>query len=105
MAKNIEERYKHRMGEKKITLLMADGSPLANAEVTIRQVKHQFLFGCGAVDSIPLANDELDGRQKELTEQIFEKFFELFNYVTLPFYWARFEPVRGKPDTQRVKKA
>jgi len=105
VAKNIEERYKHRMGEKKITLLMADGSPLANAEVTIRQVKHQFLFGCGAVDSIPLANDELDGRQKELTEQIFEKFFELFNYVTLPFYWARFEPVRGKPDTQRVKKA
>lgn len=32
-------------------------------------------------------------------------FFELFNYSTLPFYWGRFEPVKGKPDTKRTKTA
>ena len=26
----------------------------------------------------------------------------LFNFATLPFYWGRFEPERGKPDTRRV---
>lgn len=105
MGNNVGNQYKHRMGEKKITLQKADGSPLAGLEVTAVQTKHHFLFGCAGFDSIPLVNNELDGERKELTEEIFNKFFKIFNYVTLPFYWARFEPVEGKPDTQRVRKA
>lgn len=97
--------YRHRMGEKKITLLTKDRKPLANTEVTVKQTKHRFLFGCGAFESVPLANGELEGEKKELAEEIFNKFFKIFNYCTLPFYWARFEPVPGKPDTQRLKKA
>jgi endo-1,4-beta-xylanase len=37
-------------------------------------------------------------------EEISEKFFALFNYVTLPFYWGRFEPERGHPDTEHLLK-
>ena len=29
-------------------------------------------------------------------------YLDLFNAVTLPFYWARFEPERGHPDTARL---
>ncbi len=29
----------------------------------------------------------------------------LFNFVTLPFYWGRFEPEQGKPETKRLKVA
>lgn len=105
MRNNVNNQYKHRMGEKTVTLLKADGNPLENSEVSIKQTKHQFLFGSAAFESIPLANDELDGAERELAEKVFSKFFNIFNYVTLPFYWARFEPVEGKPDTQRVRKA
>ena len=28
--------------------------------------------------------------------------FDVFNSATLPFYWGRFEPVRGRPDTARL---
>lgn len=105
MGNNVENRYKHRMGEKTITLLKADGTPLSNSEVTVKQTKHQFLFGSAGFDSIPLVNNELNGAKKELTEEVFEKFLQIFNYVTLPFYWARFEPVKGEPDTERVRKA
>ena len=37
-------------------------------------------------------------------EEIAEKFFAIFNYVTLPFYWGRFERQRGRPDTERLLK-
>ena len=42
------------------------------------------------------------GKSKELAELRNERFLELFNQVTLPFYWARFEPQRGQPQTQRI---
>lgn len=105
MGNSIKGRYEHRMGKRTIILLKADRTPLACTEVTVKQTKHHFLFGCAGFDSIPLANNELDGEKKELTEEVFNKFFKLFNSVTLPFYWARFEPFQGKPDTQRVRKA
>ena len=35
-------------------------------------------------------------------ERILELWLELFNTATLPFYWARFETERGRPDTRRL---
>lgn len=97
--------YKHRMGEKKLTFVGADGVPLKNKEVTIEQKKHGFLFGCAEFSSIQYANNEYNVSKRAIYEERFRKFSELFNYVTLPFYWGRFEPEKGKPDTQRLKKA
>lgn len=99
------EKYKHRMGKKKLVLNGIDGKPVANTGVTVRQSKHDFLFGCAEFSSIPYANDELDEAAREKSEVVFKNFFELFNYTTLPFYWANFEPVKNQPDTARIKKA
>ena len=96
--------YNNRLGIKKILLTGADGTPLRNMEVVIKQKKHEFLFGCGEFNSIPFANNELDEVAREKAKERFDKFFDLFNFVTLPFYWEAFEPVRGHPDTKRLKK-
>lgn len=99
------DRLKHRKGSRKLTLIGEDGASLKNQEVCVRQTKHKFLFGCSEFSALQLANNELQGAQKEITEERFRLFFELFNYTTLPFYWGRFEPVKGKPDILRMKKA
>jgi GH35 family endo-1,4-beta-xylanase len=84
---------------------MPDGTPLKNREVVVKQIRHKFLFGCAEFSIVPFANDELQGEEKVKAERCFEKFLELFNFATLPFYWGRFEPIKGKPDTIRLKKA
>ena len=95
----------HRTANATVTLLQ-DGTPLANQEVVVEQKRHQFLFGTNWGDgSIALANGELSGKEQELAELRNERFLELFNQVTLPFYWARFEPQRGQPQTQRILNA
>ena len=96
--------YHHRFGSKKLKLTGQDNFSLAEKEVRVRQTKHEFLFGSAEFSCVPLANGEFHGREKELVEERFEMFFELFNFVTLPFYWGRFEPVKGKPDTKRLAK-
>ncbi len=86
--------------------LTHNGSPLVGQDVTVRQLKHRFLFGSNwGESSVALANGELSGKAKELAERRNEHFLQLFNQVTLPFYWGRFEPQRGQPQTQRILNA
>ena len=93
---------RHRMANATLTLLH-NGSPLANQEVWVEQKNHKFLFGSNwGNSSIALANGELSGKEKEQAELRNERFVQLFNQATLPFYWARFEPQRGQPQTQRI---
>jgi endo-1,4-beta-xylanase len=80
----------------------AGGAPLADHEVVVAQRGHKFLFGCHGFDFIPLANGELEGEAKARLERLAAEWLGLFNFATLPFYWGRFEPERGKPDTRRV---
>jgi len=92
----------HRTATATLTVLKEDGAPLARQEVTIAQRNHKFLFGCIGFDLIPLANHELVGEAKVRAEELNEKLLDLFNFITLPFYWGRFEPKRGHPDTRRL---
>lgn len=86
--------------------LSHDGAPLSNREIEVEQKNHQFLFGTNwGESSLALANGELSGKEKEQAELRNERFLQLFNQVTLPFYWARFEPVREQPQTQRILRA
>lgn len=79
------------------------GKPVTGQEILVQQKSHKFLFGTNWGESaIPLINGELSGQEKEQAELRNEHFLSLFNQVTLPFYWARFEPRRGHPDTQRI---
>jgi GH35 family endo-1,4-beta-xylanase len=62
------------------------------------------LHGCAGFETVQAVNNELTGDGKRFAEARVEKMLELFNFITLPFYWGRFEPERGKPDTERILK-
>jgi endo-1,4-beta-xylanase len=95
----------HRTTHTTVTLTH-QGKAVVGQEVTVKQVKHRVLFGSTWGEStIALANDELTGHKKELAERRNEHFLQIFNQATLPFYWARFEPQRGQPDTRRILNA
>ena len=95
------DAYSHRKGTKTVRFTHKDGAPVKDAAVRVRQTRHEFLFGCAAFDAIRAANGEADAA----VEAKIGKALELFNFITLPFYWGRFEPERGRPDTERLKKA
>lgn len=102
---DFNQKYQYRMASKNIKFERKDGTPLANKEVVVSQKSHKFLFGCGAFDSLPLVNDELQGAEKEAMELRFEKWLALFNAGTLPFYWGTYEKEQGKPITAQMMKA
>jgi len=87
-----------------ITLLGQHRKPLAKEEVTVAQTNHDFLFGSTGSSIIALANDELKSDAKSRAQSHAQSLTHLFNFVTLPFYWGRFEPKRGQPDTARIAK-
>ena len=91
----------HRVCETVITLTDPLGSPLAGIEVTVEQTGHTFAFGNIGFDFIPLANFEPD---EVGTEDLAALYCDVFNTATLPFYWGRFEPERGAPDTARLQR-
>lgn len=95
----------NRMADVTLMVLQADGTPLANQELVVQQTRHKFLFGTAAFDLVPLANGDYDGAELEQAEQRAAKLTALFNAATLPFYWASFEPQRGRPQTEQLKKA
>jgi len=95
---------KYRTSQITLTVLDENRRPLARQEVVVAQKNHKFLFGITGSGVIPLANDELTGDAKKQAELHNEKLVKLFNFITLPFYWGRFEPQRGKPDTKRIMK-
>lgn len=96
---------KHRAADVVLTVLNKDKSPLANQEITIEQVNHKFFFGCTGHQAVVLANDDFMVEEKQKIEQSSHKWLKLFNFVTLPFYWGRFEPERGKPHTKQILNA
>lgn len=103
----------HRSGEVELTLLDQAGTPLADTPVTVEQVRHAFAFGNIAFDLVrmvggpdPWGMPDVDGAGPGLVlERYAELWLGLFDTATLPFYWGRYEPVRGQPDTRRVRLA
>jgi len=92
----------HRTATATITLVHA-GAPVVLQDVLVAQQRHQFLFGTNWGDcTLAWVNGELSGEQQELAERRNTAFLRLFNQATLPFYWARFEPERGHPQTERL---
>ncbi|MCC6617001.1 MAG: endo-1,4-beta-xylanase [Anaerolineae bacterium] len=95
---------KHRTASATVKLSHKD-APIANHEVVVEQKKHRFLFGTNwSNQTIALVNGELSGQEKEQAERHTQRYLDLFNMATLPFYWATFEPERGQPQTERILK-
>ena len=79
-------------------------APIVGQELRLQQLRHKFLFGANwGEETLALVNGELTGPARELAERRNEAFLRLFNQATLPFYWARFEPERGRPQTERLR--
>ncbi len=105
--------YRHRTVRADLKLVGRDGEPLRGAPVTVEQARHAFGFGNIGFDFIGLANDDAapsgptssGGASPDLMPRLVEAFFDLFNAVTLPFYWRNFEPRRGQPDSTRLMRA
>ena len=102
----------HRIAEAVVTVVDQEGQPVANADVTVAQRRHAFLFGCIGFDLIAYANGDAEtgesraysfgGDPASQPEELARLWLELFNFATLPFYWGNFEPERGRPDTRRL---
>lgn len=102
--------FEHRISKQKVRFVNEKGAPLANQDISYKLVNHEFLFGCGAFDFIPAtAGDEFfknifyeveNAPNVELFQDRVNKWLDVFNYGTLPFYWAGFEPTEGDVKTE-----
>ncbi|MEI3867331.1 endo-1,4-beta-xylanase [Microbacterium sp. CCNWLW134] len=91
----------HRLGEAVVTVVGVDDEPIANAEVTIIQTRHEFAFGNTGFDVGD--GEDLTG-EWQLTAAEAELWLQIHNAATLPFYWGRFEPTRGAPRTAEMRR-
>lgn len=85
----------HRAADAQLRFLGRDGRPLANAEVHVRLTSHEFGLGCNAFRIGGIA-DATPQRAYE------ERFADLLNFATLPFYWGGYEPEQGKTGEPRL---
>jgi GH35 family endo-1,4-beta-xylanase len=96
------DRFAHRKGTRTVKVTNGAGG---NKPVTVRQVRHGFLFGCAEFSTLPYVNGEMEPAVAAEAEKRFGYMADLFNSVTLPFYWGRYEPEQGKPDRARTEAA
>lgn len=82
---------KYRKGNAIIALTDPQGKHLAPGSVVhVEQVRHMFLFGANLFRFGKINQPKLEAAYRE-------KFAELMNYATVPFYWRAYELVQGKP--------
>ena len=87
----------HRKGTAALKLIGPDGQTLPpGARVRIRQTRHKFLFGCNI---FKLGRC----RTPEDNAAYAERFAELLNFATLPFYWWNYERQKGRPQDERTE--
>lgn len=101
----MSNNYSHRKGTARVQITKKDGSPLGNTDVTVKQTGSAVKFGCAGFETVELVNDKLNGDKLLHTQKRVEKMLEIFNFITLPFYWGRFEPVRGEHMIEPTLKA
>ena len=87
-----------RKTDRVIELVCAPGRRLkAGQQVRIEQTRHAFLFGSNIFKLGRCRSDKHN-------EAYAQRFTELMNFATLPFYWWDYERERGKPNDQRTKR-
>ena len=101
----------HRKVSKVLRITDEANEPLRNGKVHIALKKHEFLFGCGAFETLPYVVEKDPSLGIKIPENLIknpvekpniddgmEKWLALFNYGTLPFYWGNYEREEGKPN-------
>ena len=80
----------NRKGSMMLRFVDAAGKPLENVHVKLRQKTHDFKYGA----DIFMLDEIVDDTAKN--EAYKERFAEIFNLATCPFYWDGLEPEEGK---------
>lgn len=111
-AGGVRDAYAHRRGSATVRVTRADGTAVADADVTVAQVRHDFGFGNIGFDLISLANGDIEdtpsvfgGAATASAARLAPLYLDLYNATTLPFYWRGFEPRQGEPQTERLMRA
>lgn len=80
----------HRKGDAEIIVVDRNGVRINGASVSLEQISHDFLFGANLFDF---------GRMPTFEENVeyLNRFKDLFNFATVPFYWSLLEPTEGNP--------
>jgi endo-1,4-beta-xylanase len=90
------ERY--REGNMVLALIDPQGKHLEpGSRVHIEQVRHKFLFGANLFRFADIDDPRAEAQYRE-------RFADLMNYATAPFYWRAYEPVQGQPEYQKTEK-
>lgn len=81
---------KYRQADATVRVVDASGKPIPGVEISVKQTRHAFLFGCNLFQF---------GRFKDKQdEQAYRtRFGDLLNFATLPFYWPSYEAVQNEP--------
>ena len=84
-----ERIARHRRRRRTLLIRDARGRPVSGARVRVEMLRHEFLFGCNLFRFDRLGDDQLEQTYRE-------RFAGLFNFATLGFYWAWYEPRPGE---------
>ena len=119
----LNDKYAARKSAAVLKITDREGKPVPGARVHAELKKHAFLFGTGAFFTVPLAmgrenaasaapvRDAKDPKNAPFEEKmaylnrIYGEWKSVFNYGTLPFYMARYEPEKGKTAEEATLKA
>lgn len=99
------ERYAHRRSACTVTLLDAQGIPMAGRKVHVRQTTHEFKFGCNLFFLPELFSPCTPPQRRELLARMWDSWRALFNFGTLPFYQGQFEPREGETHPEGILRA
>ena len=80
----------NRKGYAYLKVVDAEGKPVENAHLRIRQKTHEFKYGA----NLFMLGEFPDEEQNRKYEAYYA---QAFNMATLPFYWNTLEPEQGKP--------
>lgn len=80
----------NRKGLAQLNFVDAEGNPVTDVHVEVKQKTHDFKFGANCFMIDEMETEEKNAEYKRL-------FADLFNLATIPFYWCDLEPEQGKP--------
>lgn len=80
---------RNRMGWGTLFLKDADGNPLKNREIKVRQLNHDFRFGCNIFKLKDFAEPEKNTAYEEYFKRV-------FNEAVVPLLWDSTEPEQGR---------
>jgi endo-1,4-beta-xylanase len=86
-----EKAIEHvRKEDVSVTVRAEEGSPVVGAKVVAQQISSRFRVGCNIFGFDRFSTSEQNALYAN-------RFAELFDFATLPFYWRGYEPERGEP--------